>query len=113
MALEKYGYFVHLYFLAPILPFGVNMNAAALPVGFLLLYQYCTGSKKRNFYLYAVLLSIVFAFGVASIEERLGLLEIRKGMNHFHLIFIDLVIVYCAYWLTNFVLKKKIRTNER
>ena len=107
MILEKHGYFIHMYFLAPILPFAVHMNAAALPVGFLLLYQYCTGFKKRNFYFYAVLLSVGFAFGVASIEQWLGFLEFRKGMNHFHLVLIDLIIVYSAYWLTTFILSKK------
>lgn len=108
IVIERYGYFVHTYFLAPVFPFALNMTASALPVGFLLLYQYCTNTNK-NFHLYALILSAAFAFGFASIEEGLGLLQFRKGMNQFYIFIIDVMIAYSAYWFTKIVLKIRER----
>jgi hypothetical protein len=104
ITLESYTYFVHKYFLAPIFPYALNLTASVLPVGFLLLYQYCSNNNK-NFYLFTLLLSAAYAFVFASIEEYLGLLEFRKGMNQFYVFLIDVAIAYLAYWLTKFVLK--------
>lgn len=104
--LERYGYFIHTYFFTPLLPFALNMASSALPVGFLLLYQYCTRANK-NFYLYMLLLSAFFAFGFGTLEEVLGLIEFGKGMNQLHLFIIDIVIALIAYWFTKLLLKVK------
>ncbi|WP_078548747.1 hypothetical protein [Litchfieldia alkalitelluris] len=106
IALNRHNLFIHKYFLTPVLPYSITVSASALPVGFLLLYQYCT-NHKRNFYLFTVLFSIVFAFGFASIEELLGFIELRKGMSKFHLLLIDIIVSIIAYWLTKIVLKLK------
>lgn len=108
IAIEKYGYFVHTYFITPVFPHALNMTVSALPVGFLLLYQYCT-NRNKNFYLYTLVLSAIFAFGFASIEQYFGLLEFRKGMNHFYIFLIDVGIGYSAFWLTKIVIKLKKR----
>ncbi|MGP4041877.1 hypothetical protein ACTWP4_18545 [Gracilibacillus sp. D59] len=100
--LERYGYFVHTYFLIPALPMALSMTASALPVGFLLIYQYCTNNKK-NFYLYTLILSLVFAFGLASLEAHFGLLKFNKGMNQFYLFLIDIVIAFVSFWFTKFI----------
>ncbi|WP_413303348.1 hypothetical protein AA0X95_25910 [Bacillus sp. 1P10SD] len=104
IALGHRGFFVHKYFLLPVLPNATNVTASVLPVGFLLVYQYCTNHKK-NFFLYTILLSAVFAFGFASSERYLGLVEFRMGMNQFYLFLIDLVIVFIAFWVTRLLLK--------
>ncbi|MGG3564390.1 hypothetical protein ABES03_22635 [Neobacillus rhizosphaerae] len=104
IALGNSGFFVHKYFLLPVLPNATNVTASVLPVGFLLVYQYCTNHKK-NFFLYTILFSAVFAFGFASIEKYLGLVDFRKGMNQFYLFLIDLVIVFIAFWITKLLLK--------
>lgn len=106
IALGKNGYFVHTYFLTPLLPNATNITASVLPVGFLLLYQYCTNHKK-NFYLFSLILSAIFSFGFASIEKSLGLVEFRKEMNTFHLFLLDIGIVFISYWFTKFILKLK------
>ncbi|GAE24923.1 hypothetical protein JCM9140_888 [Halalkalibacter wakoensis JCM 9140] len=106
LPLERYGYFTHTYFITPLLPFALNVTSSALPVGFLLLYQYCTNNKK-NFYLFTLLLSAIFAFGFATFEEFLGLVEFRKGTNQLHLFLIDVIIAYMAYWFTKILLKVK------
>jgi hypothetical protein len=108
IALGRRGIFVHKYFLTPVLPNATNMTASVLPVGYLLVYQYCTNHKK-NFYLYTLILSAVFAFGFATLESYIGLAEFRKGMNQFYLFIIDLIIVFPAYWFTRVLLKARER----
>lgn len=102
--LENTNYFIHTYFLSPLFPTALSMTASALPAGFLLVYQYCTAHKK-NFYFYALLLSAAFAFGFATIEDYLGLVEIRKGMNQFYIFLIDVAIAYMSYWFTKLIIK--------
>jgi hypothetical protein len=106
IALGRNGYFVHKYFLTPILPNATNMTASVLPIGFLLVYQYCT-NKHKNFYLYTIILSACFAFIFASIEQYMGFVEFRKGMNHVYLFLLDLGIVFTSYWFTKFILTLK------
>ncbi|WP_419955282.1 hypothetical protein ACN6MT_06970 [Neobacillus niacini] len=106
IALGRNGYFVHKYFLTSVLPNATNMTASVLPVGFLLVYQYCI-NKQKNFYLYIAILSACFAFIFASIEQYMEFVEFRKGMNQFYLFLIDLVIVFISYWLTKFILRLK------
>ncbi|PKG23734.1 hypothetical protein [Niallia nealsonii] len=108
IALGRSGYAVHKYFLLPILPNAMNITASVLPVGFLLLYQYCT-NRNKNFYLYSVLLSVAFAFVFAQLEEFIGLLTLRKGMTHFYLVLIDIGIAYIAYWFTKLIIRLKAK----
>ncbi|QIZ67801.1 hypothetical protein [Geobacillus subterraneus] len=110
IALENAMYLSPRYFLTPFLPFALNITASVLPVGFLLLYQYCTNHNK-NFYLYTILLSAIFAFGLASLEQWLGLLELHRGLREFHLFLIDLIIVFIAYGATRFLVR--IQANHR
>ncbi|WP_416150029.1 hypothetical protein ACM26V_03250 [Salipaludibacillus sp. HK11] len=102
LVLARQGYFVHTYFLTPLLPYALNMTASALPVAFLLVYQY-TSNTKKNFYLIMLILCAVFAFGIATLEEFVGLLKFDKGMNQFHLFMIDIAIAFAAYWMTKLV----------
>ncbi|MBT2686850.1 hypothetical protein J7I93_01500 [Bacillus sp. ISL-47] len=110
LALQRYSIFVHTYFLSPIFPNALNMTASALPVGYLLLYQYCLNHKK-NFLVYTFFLSAVFAFGFATIEAFIGMVEFNKGMNQLYLFLIDIVITYIAYFFTKFV--KKMSSKEQ
>lgn len=104
IALGRSNHLIHTYFLIPILPNASNITASVLPVGFLLLYQYCTNHNK-NFYIYTIVLSALFAFGLAPLEKSVGLIEARKSMNLFYVFLIDLGVVYFAYWLTKWLLK--------
>ncbi|MBS8265399.1 hypothetical protein DYI25_13305 [Mesobacillus boroniphilus] len=106
--LANYNYFIHTYFLSPWFPPALSMTASALPVGFLLVYQYCTNHNK-NFYFYSLLLSAVFAFVFATIEEYIGLVKIERGMNQFYIFLIDIAIVYTSYWFTKLMLKFRER----
>src|SRR5699024_10258163 len=107
--LEHYNLMNHTHFLLPALPYSLNITSSLLPVGFLLLYQYTTRHKK-NFYLYTLLLSAIFAFGFATIEEWSGLIELRRGMNYFYIFLIDIAVVFISYWFTLFI--KRVKDNH-
>ncbi|WP_186580916.1 hypothetical protein [Aquibacillus kalidii] len=107
--LERYNYMIHPYSLTPILPYALNITTSVLPVGFILLYQYCTNNNK-NFYIYTVILSGIFSFLFASIEMYIGLLEVRKGFNLICVFGIDVGITVIAYWFTH--LCHKLKSNS-
>lgn len=110
--LELKRYFIHTYFLAPMLPSIFNMAASALPVAFLLVYQYCTNHDK-NFYLWIAVASAVFAFGIAYLENLVGLVEFGRGFNYFHLFLVDLAVVLPAYWFTRFLVYIKRKSTSQ
>ncbi|WP_042148290.1 hypothetical protein [Paucisalibacillus sp. EB02] len=96
--------FVHQYFIIPILPFAFSITSSVLPVGFMLVYQYCLNHNK-NFYIYTILLSAVFSFGFLSLERLMGLVDFNRGMNEIYVFLLDLGVVYLSYWLTIFIKK--------
>lgn len=104
--LTREGLFVYHYFLMPFLPSATNMTTSLLPVSFLLLYQYCT-NRGKNFHLYVLVLSALYAFVFANVEEYVGLLSLNRGMSNFYIFFIDVVIAYFSYWFTVFLLRFK------
>ena len=99
--------FVHQYFIIPLLPFALSLNSSVLPVGFILVYQYCLNHNK-NFYLYTIIVSAIFSYGFASIELLLGLIDFNGGMNLFYVFLIDLVVVFLSFWLTKFLKKLRV-----
>ncbi|MDG5788822.1 hypothetical protein QA612_15225 [Evansella sp. AB-P1] len=106
--LEGYNFLIHNYFLTPFLPTSLNMTASALPVGFLLVYQYST-NRGKNFYLYAVIMSALFGIVFATVSDWIGLITFSKGMNQLYLFSIDIAIAFVAYWFTRFI--KRVREN--
>ncbi|QDP41223.1 hypothetical protein [Radiobacillus deserti] len=100
--LDRYNFMIHPYSLTSILPYAINITSSMLPVGFLLIYQYCTNNGK-NFYVYTLILSFIYSFVFASIEHQIGLLELKRGFNQFYIFLIDIGIVYIAYWATKFI----------
>lgn len=103
VALDRSALFSHKYFLLPVLPFGINLSASAIPVLYILLYQFCTKSR-RNFLLYSPILSGILAFGFAPLEHYADFLDVRKGMNYFYVFLIDVAVSYTAFGMTKLVL---------
>ncbi|TLS51696.1 hypothetical protein FE782_14465 [Paenibacillus antri] len=102
IALENWAYFLHHHFIFPFLPMGFNVSASLIPVTFILLYQYCI-NRNKNFLLLSIALCAAFAFGFAPLEKAIGILELRKGMNYFHVFLIDIAVSYTAYGMTKLV----------
>ncbi|WP_010531311.1 hypothetical protein [Lentibacillus jeotgali] len=103
MVLTANNYFNHPHSISYILPEGVSVTAVLFPVIFMLLYQYCTNNGK-NYYLYAIVSSAIFAFGFGYFAESVDLLRMHKGMNLFYLTIIDIAISLIAFWVTKLFL---------
>lgn len=104
--LAKNNYFNHPHSISYLLPLGITVTAVLFPVVFMLLYQHCT-NKGKNFYLYAIIGSFIFAYGFGFLTEAAGMLKMHKGMNLLYLSLIDIVIVFIAFGMTNLFLKIK------
>jgi hypothetical protein len=104
--LEQRIFFVHTYLLVPYVLLGINMTASAIPVAYILVYQYCS-NKKKSFYLYALLLTAFFAFIFAPLEHYVGLVKFNKGMNYFYLFLLGVGTAYVSYWFTKLILRFK------
>lgn len=104
--LSSRNYLSHNYFVSPLFPMSFGITASALPVAFLLLYQFCT-NRNKNFYLYTLVLSAIFSLVLLPIKDYYGIVEFYKGFNAFYVLLIDLVIVYSAYWFTKLVFKMR------
>ena len=98
-ALASHNFLVHPHSITSFIPNGANMTTVILPIAFMLLYQYCTNHGK-NFYLWAIVLSIIFSFGFTSLESAVGLLKMHNGMSKFYVFLIDIAIAFIAYWMT-------------
>ncbi|ASK63806.1 hypothetical protein CFK37_17400 [Virgibacillus phasianinus] len=97
--LTSHNYFNHPHSISYMLPQGITVTAVLFPVFFMLLYQYCTNNGK-NFYLFALIGTFVFAIGFGFFTDLVDLLRMHKGMNLFYLFLIDFVIVLIAFGMT-------------
>ncbi|QKY70802.1 hypothetical protein [Lentibacillus sp. CBA3610] len=111
IVLSNNNYLTHPHSISHILPQGFTITAVLFPVVFMLLYQYCTNNEK-NFYLYAIIVSIIFACGAGGISGFVDLLRMHKGMNFFYLTLIDIVIAFIALWATKLFQRIKHRTKQ-
>ncbi|WP_158736334.1 hypothetical protein [Alteribacillus sp. YIM 98480] len=104
--LSENNILVHPHTLTHLLPFGVTVTAVLFPVTFMLLYQHCT-NRDKNFYMYAAVASLLFAYGFGGISYAVELLKMHKGMNFTYLFFIDIAVVFVSYWVTKLFCKFK------
>ncbi|MFD2924040.1 hypothetical protein [Halobacillus naozhouensis] len=108
--LSKKNFLVHPHTLFHLFPVGITVTAVLFPVTFLLLYQYCT-NREKNFYIYGIIGSLIFAFGFGGLSVAVDLLKMDKGMNLMYLFLIDVAIVFTALWMTKLFLNFKHRMN--
>lgn len=107
--LTSNNYLNHPHSVSYLLPQAFTVTAVLFPVTFMLLYQYCIKNEK-NFYIYSIIGSFIFAFGFGGISLAVELLRMHKGMNLFYIFLIDIAIVFTALGMTN--LFKKIKNNK-
>ncbi len=98
-ALEANNLVVHPHDLTSLFPSGMTVTAVILPVAYMLLYQYCT-KKNKNFYVYALLLTIFIAYGLDYVFVLSDYLRLNKGMNLTYLLLLNFLVASLAYWLT-------------
>ncbi|MDQ0351342.1 hypothetical protein J2R98_001156 [Alkalibacillus filiformis] len=106
--LESQVLFRNLHFITTMLPSAFTMVASALPVAFMLVYQYCTNNGK-NFYIWAAGLSAIFAFVIAPIEILFSITHMGGGFHYIYLFIIDLVSAYITYWFVRALIKSRDR----
>lgn len=105
------NYFTYPHTITDLIPLGVNVTAVVFPITFMLLYQYCT-NKNKNFYLYAIVVAFIFAYGFGGFAMTSGLARMHNGMNLLYLFLIDTAIAFLALWMTRLFLKIK-KTKKR
>ncbi|UOR13651.1 hypothetical protein [Halobacillus amylolyticus] len=105
-ALNQSNYLVHPHSLTHLFPVGVNVTAVLFPVTFMLLYQYCM-NREKNFYIHAIILSLIFAYGFGGLSDAVNLLKMHKNMNLTYLFLIDIAVVFIALWMTKLFRKFK------
>ncbi|WP_240374050.1 CBO0543 family protein [Bacillus piscicola] len=88
------GLWEYPYHLIPCLP-SFSLDASLVPVCFMLLYQW-TLHRKKNMYVYAVLLSAILAFIMKPLLVQLHLFHMFKGLNYVHLF-----LFYLAFFLVS------------
>lgn len=88
------GLWEYPYHVIPFLP-SFSLDAALVPVCFMLLYQW-TLNHNKNIYLYSILLSSVFAFVLKPIMVKFHFIHMFNGINYFHLI-----LFYMAYFIVS------------
>jgi hypothetical protein len=98
----------------PVLPVNFALDASLVPVSFMLLYQWCL-NRKKNIFLYGVLLSAFFSFIFKPLLVSLDLMQLNKGMNYFFLFLNYLLILILAILITsvfNHIKSKRFNQNS-
>ncbi|WP_019413829.1 CBO0543 family protein [Paenisporosarcina sp. TG20] len=93
------GYVAYPFQAIPIMPVNFALDAALVPVSFMLLYQWCLNHNK-NFFLYAVLVSAFASFIFKPILVSLDLIQLNKGLNYFGLFLLYILILIMSITIT-------------
>ncbi|WP_332695778.1 CBO0543 family protein [Halalkalibacter lacteus] len=99
MFFVKFGLISYPYQVIPITPVNFGLDVSLIPVIFIFLYQWILNHKK-NYYLYATILSAGLAFVFKPYLVVFQMFEMHK-VNYLHL-FVGYVIVFLvSKWITN------------
>ncbi|WP_174615187.1 hypothetical protein [Virgibacillus ihumii] len=108
--LTSNNYFNHPHSLSYLLPQGTTVSTVLFPVCFMLLYQYCM-KRNKNFWIYAIIGSFVFAYGFGSLADAIDMARFHQGFNLFKLSLIDVAVVFISYLMT--LLFQKIQRSDK
>lgn len=87
----------------PFIPVSFGLDAALIPVLFMLVYQWSINEKK-NYYLCSIGLSLILSFIIKPIFVAMDLLVLMKGMNYFHLFLGYIIVLLLSKWIANLFL---------
>jgi hypothetical protein len=97
------GLWIYPYKLIPVLPASLSLDSSFVPVAYILLYQY-TLNKEKNYYIWALLQCLAFAFFIKPLMVGMGLFRFG-GKENFFLLFCGYVAVaLISKWITDFFL---------
>jgi hypothetical protein len=104
------GLWEYPYQFVPFLP-SFALDASFVPVAFIFLYQWSLNHNK-NIYLYAILLSALFAFVLKPILVSVHLFHMFKGINYFHLFVFYILFFILSKLITNLFIWLKKKAGE-
>lgn len=99
LSANEFGLWSLQYEMIPFLQ-GFSIDAAFVPVAFMLLYQW-TLNHEKNYYLYGTGLCLILSLLWTPLLSFLGLLLVDKGINYFYLLLGDIAIMLVSKWITN------------
>ncbi len=108
----RYGYWDHPFMILPQFPFALSINASLLPVIYMLIYQYCT-DRGRNFYLWALVASVVVGFIWVEIHEQHNIFQLHRGITNLHTFISNFFVSVLTYWITRLFLYIKKYTKQK
>lgn len=97
---QELGLWTYSYEIIPFLRASLSVDAAFVPVAFILLYQW-TLNNKKNYYLYATGLCLILSFLWNPFLSIIGLLQVDKGIDYFYLLFGYILVMLVSKWITN------------
>ncbi|WP_290428917.1 CBO0543 family protein [Alkalihalophilus pseudofirmus] len=103
-AQDKMGVLGYPYELLPFLSGNVSLEAALVPVLFMLVYQW-TLNHRKNFYLYSLLLSAFLSFVLKPILVMHLFFELSEGLTYFHLFIAYIGVFLFSKFITTVFLR--------
>ncbi len=104
------GWFSYPFEIIPFIPGNLSVDAALVPVLFILVYQW-TINHDKNFYLYTIGLTLILSFAFKPLLVSIDMFVLHKGVNYFHLFILYFIVTIFSKIITNIFLKmqKKFR----
>ena len=96
----RHGLWEYPYKLTSILPINFGLDTSLIPIVYIFVYQW-TLNHKKNYYIYAILTSVFFAFIFKPILVLHNLIRLSNGSNYFHLFLFYFSGSLIAKWITN------------
>ncbi|RYL93496.1 hypothetical protein EWI07_07820 [Sporolactobacillus sp. THM7-4] len=93
------GFWSYRYQVIPVLP-NLPTDSSLVPVTFMLVYQW-TLNQKKNYYLYAILTALIFAFVLKPILVYTGIFTMYHGVTYIHLFIVYFAALIAAKLLTD------------
>ncbi len=95
------GYWEYPFKWFPFLTNSIGLDASLIPVAYMFIYQW-TLNHRKNYYLYMIALSAVFAFGIKPLLDGLDLFQRFRGLAFWHIFIVYLLLGTIPKWLTDF-----------
>ncbi|AYA75836.1 hypothetical protein DOE78_10510 [Bacillus sp. Y1] len=128
LLLGFYGYSIHIFFtyediiganktfwfypykILPVLSANLSLDISLIPVTYMLVYQWVIKNHK-NYYLYMIALSAFFAFLFKPLCETLGLFQLDRGANYFHIFLAKFLVAVIAKKITDLFIHFEKKAN--
>lgn len=108
----RYALWNHPYQAIPFMPASFGLDAALVPVIYMLTYQW-TVNNNKNYYIYLITLSALFAFVFKPFIALFDLFTLNKGFNYFHLFLLYVGMVILSKVITSIFEKFETRDAKK